>query len=100
MLAVRECANEVCRLALPHPLSLGSYCTDLAVGSKVGSKLDGTVLWKMGDGGTIQQVYVAYSPSLGIVVSYEGKCYTLLRRLPSYRLFPRHKQDLIRKFIR
>lgn len=38
--------------------------------AKVG--LDGVVLWKMGDGMKIQNVYVAYSKTLGIVVAHEG----------------------------
>lgn len=48
-----------------------AYCSNLEVGSKVGS--DGSLLWKMGDGIRIQQVFIAYSESLGIVISHEGE---------------------------
>lgn len=48
-----------------------SYCTDLQVGSRVGS--DGTVLFKTGNGDDIQMAYVAYSPTQGIVVGHQGE---------------------------
>jgi hypothetical protein len=50
-----------------------AYCSNLEVGSRVGS--DGSLLWKMGDGNRIQQVFVAYSESLGIVISHEGELF-------------------------
>jgi hypothetical protein len=47
-----------------------AYCLGLQKGDKIG--IDGTVLWETGNGNSVQMVYVAYSPSLGIVVGHQG----------------------------
>lgn len=47
-----------------------SYCEHLDIGSKVGT--DGTVLWREGDGSYNPRVYIAFSPTLGLVVGHEG----------------------------
>lgn len=50
---------------------LSRYCTNLAPGNSLGS--DGTVLFAAGDGRDVQRVYVAHSPSQGVVVAYQGE---------------------------
>lgn len=54
--------------SFPAQLAQAAYC-GLPVGSTVG---DATLLWTAGDGGETPMVYVAYSPSLGVVVSHQG----------------------------
>lgn len=49
-------------------LSQAAYC-GLPAGSKVG---DATLLWQAGDGRSTPLVYVAYSPSRGVIVSHQG----------------------------
>jgi hypothetical protein len=62
--------KEVQSLRTSASFAADAYCTGLQNGSDVGT--DGTVLWKMGDGNHLQMVYVAYSPTLGIVVAHQG----------------------------
>lgn len=50
---------------------LGRYCLSLHVGSNFGK--DGKVLWTNSGKTNAQPAYVAYSPSLGIVVSHQGQ---------------------------
>lgn len=47
-----------------------AYCSRLKVGDHVGT--DGIVLWVTGNGDNIQVVYVAYSPTLGIIIGHQG----------------------------
>lgn len=47
-----------------------SYCTELEEGSKVGQ--DGTVIWKAGNGINSQMVFIAHSPTAGIVIAHQG----------------------------
>ncbi|TKY86142.1 hypothetical protein EX895_004967 [Sporisorium graminicola] len=54
--------------SFPAQLSQAAYC-NLAVGSTVG---DATLLWTAGDGRSTPVVYVAYSPSKGVIVSHQG----------------------------
>lgn len=52
----------------PAQLSQAAYCGQ-PVGSKVG---DAQVLWTAGDGRSTPFVFVAYSPSRGVIVSHQG----------------------------
>ncbi|SJX62485.1 related to triacylglycerol lipase precursor [Sporisorium reilianum f. sp. reilianum] len=54
--------------SFPAQLAQTAYC-GLAVGIKVG---DATLLWTAGDGRSTPMVYVAYSPSKGVIVSHQG----------------------------
>ena len=60
----------------PARFSRDAYCSNLAVGSKVGD--DGQVLWLTGDGRKTQRVYVAHSPSRGIVVAHQVRSAAML----------------------
>lgn len=54
--------------SFPAQLAQAAYC-GLAVGSTVG---DAKLLWTAGDGRSTPMVYVAYSPSKGVIVSHQG----------------------------
>lgn len=52
----------------PARLAAAAYCP-LTAGRVVGTQAK--VLWATGDGRNVQRVYVAYSPSQGIVVAHQ-----------------------------
>lgn len=52
----------------PAQLAQAAYCGQ-PVGAKVG---DATLLWTAGDGRSTPMVFVAYSPSQGVIVSHQG----------------------------
>ncbi|KAJ1023495.1 hypothetical protein NDA16_003112 [Ustilago loliicola] len=54
--------------SFPAQLSQAAYC-EQPVGAKVG---DATLLWTAGDGRSTPNVFVAYSPSRGVIVSHQG----------------------------
>lgn len=55
---------------VPAQFASSAYCTNLNVGSNLAQ--DATVLFYAGDGRKIQRVYVAHSPSQGVIVAYQG----------------------------
>lgn len=62
-------AASLASYAPPARFASDAYCGNLTVGSRVGD--DGEVLWLAGDGRKTQRVYVAHSPSHGIVVAHQ-----------------------------
>jgi Lipase (class 3) len=55
---------------IPAQFASSAYCTNLQEGSNLAQ--DATVLYYAGDGREIQRVYIAHSPSQGIIVAYQG----------------------------
>ncbi|PWN38325.1 alpha/beta-hydrolase [Meira miltonrushii] len=55
---------------IPAQFASSAYCTTLKRGSILAE--DAKILYYAGDGRKIQRVYVAHSPSQGIIVAYQG----------------------------
>ncbi|PWN32841.1 alpha/beta-hydrolase [Meira miltonrushii] len=62
--------SEADKYASIATFAADAYCTGLQIGSKVGN--DGKVFWKAGDGTSSQMVFIAHSPTAGIVVAHQG----------------------------
>lgn len=58
------------RFIIPARFASSAYCTNLTEGSNLDE--DATILYYAGNGRQIQRVYVAHSPTQGVIVAFQG----------------------------